>query len=587
MKKHIEQLMQKMSERHYNAYVVFTSDDHGSEYVEDHFKARAFFSDFTGSAGTLVVTKDGGYLWTDGRYFLQASRQLKSSGCSLMKDGEAGVPSVIEFLKSLGEEITIAFDFTTATTSFVTALSKVMPKAKLVDDGKIVDEIWTDRPSLPASQAYIIPFEQAGASVKDKLASLLAETKKAGCDFALVSSLDDVAWLFNLRGADIIYNPVNYAYALVGEGHFILYIDESKLSEEIRTKFALDGIVIRPYLAVYDDVKALACKVLIDEGKTNYALSLAIKDKKVANVFPTTMAKAIKNEVEIANTKKAQLEDSVAMVKFMKWLKENVGKVKMTEISVADKLEAFRRESKLFKDLSFDTICGYMGNGAIIHYSATEETNAEVLAKGLLLVDSGAQYLYGTTDITRTFALGDLTDDCRHDFTLVLKSHIALATAVFPERTYGNALDLVTRAPMLKEGKSFRHGTGHGVGYLLNVHEGPHNISPRLAWLNHTSPMKEGMFVTDEPGYYIENAYGIRHENVLLCVKHSEGEYGVMLGFEPLTYVPFDLDAINADELSADEKAWLNAYHKAVFDKVSPLLDDEHKTYLAKITRAI
>ena len=569
-----------MNERGYDAYVVFTSDDHGSEYIEDHFKARAFFSGFTGSAGTLVVTKDSSALWTDGRYFLQAARQLIESGTVLMKDGEEGVPSVVDYLKALKDDVTIAFDFTLATSYFVEGLQKAAPNAKLVDDGNVIDEIWKDRPSLPASKAYIIPFAEAGESVRSKLDSLVKDTKAEGCDFALVSSLDDVAWLFNLRGDDIRYNPVNYAYALVGEGHSILYIDQTKLSEDIKTKFALDNIVIRPYLAVYDDVKAISGKVLVDESKTNYELSLAIKDKKVASVFPTTLKKAVKNEIEIANSKKAQLEDSVAMVKFQKWLKENVSKQEMDEISVADKLEAFRKESKKFVELSFDTICGYMANGAIIHYSATEETNTKVAPKGLLLVDSGGQYLYGTTDITRTFALGELSKEMRHDFTLVLKSHIALARAKFAENTFGITLDTIAREPLVKENKNFRHGTGHGVGYLLNVHEGPHNISPRMG--AHPAPLQAGMFVTDEPGIYVENEYGIRHENILLCVKDGEG-----LAFEPITLVPFDLDAINADELNADEKTWLNAYHKEVFDKVSPLLDDEHKEYLQKITRAI
>lgn len=574
-----------MNERGYDAYVILTNDDHGSEYIEDRFKAREFFSGFTGSAGTLVVTKDERRLWTDGRYFLQAAKQLKATDTTLMKDGEAGVPTVIEFLKTLGETPTIAFDFSTANAYFVGALLRALSNAKLVDDGKAVDEIWTNRPALPASKAYIIPFEEAGESVKNKLSALVEATKKEGCDFALVSSLDDVAWLFNLRGDDIRYNPVNYAYALVGEGHAVLYIDESKLSEDIRTKFELDGIAIRPYNSIYDDVKALSGKVLYDESKTNYALSLAIKNKKSSGVFPVALQKAVKNEVEIANSKKAQLEDAVAMVKFQKWLKENVGKMPMDEISVSDKLEAFRRESDKFVELSFDTICGYMANGAVIHYSATPETNAKVEPKGLLLVDSGAQYLYGTTDITRTFALGELTDDMKHDFTLVLKAHIALARAIFPTRTLGVALDLVTREPMLREGKSFRHGTGHGVGYLLNVHEGPHNVSPRMGV--HPAPLEEGMFVTDEPGIYIENGYGIRHENILLCKKLCDSDYGVLLGFEPITLVPFDLDAINVDELSLDEKAWLNAYHKTVFEKVSPLLDDEHKAYLKHVTREI
>ncbi len=587
MKERLEKLQQKMSERGYDAYVIFTSDDHGSEYIEDHFKARNFFSGFTGSAGTLVVTKHESHMWTDGRYFLQAARELKASGSILMKDGERGVPSVIEFLKSLGTAPTVAFDFSTASSFFVGALKHAIPDVKLVDDGKAVDEIWTDRPALPASKAYMLTDEAAGESVKSKLENLVKDTHAKGADFALVSSLDDVAWLFNLRGNDIRYNPVNYAYALVGEGHSILYIDSQKLSVDICKTLEGCGVTVRPYDAVYDDVKAITGKILVDEGKTNYALSLCINDKKAATIFPTTLRKAIKNAVEIENSKKAQLEDSVAMVKFMRWLKTNAGKMDMDEISVSDKLESFRKEGSSFVELSFDTICGYMENGAVIHYSATNETSKPVHAKGLLLVDSGGQYRYGTTDITRTFALGELTADMRHDFTLVLKAHIALASAVFGENTYGVLLDFLTREPLLKEGKNYRHGTGHGVGYLLNVHEGPQNIGTRLTRLEYTAPFEAGMFVTDEPGIYIENGYGIRHENMLLCKKLRESEYGVLLGFEPITLVPFDLDAINADELTVDEKAWLNDYHKTVFEKVSPLLDSEHKEYLRLATRAI
>ncbi|MBQ9276043.1 MAG: aminopeptidase P family protein [Clostridia bacterium] len=585
MKERISKLQQIMKARGYDAYIVFTNDDHGSEYIEDHFKAREFFSGFTGSAGTLVVTKSESRMWTDGRYFLQAARELQASGSILMKMGEKDVPTVNEYLKALKSAPKIAFDFHMADSFFVGGLKESIPDAELIDDGKVIDEIWLDRPSVPATKAFLIPDEDAGESIKSKLENLVSDTKKEGCDFALVTALDDIAWLFNLRGNDILYNPVNYAFALVGEGHYILYIDSEKLSKDIQTTFAKEDIVARPYLAIYDDLKAISGKVLYDEASTNYALSLVIKDKKASLHFPTTLRKAVKNKVEIAHSKKAQLEDSVAMVKFMRWLKTNVGKIKMNEISISDKLEGFRKEGASFVELSFDTICGYQEHGAVIHYSATPETNKEVFAKGLLLVDSGGQYRYGTTDITRTFALGELTDDMRHDFTLVLKSHIALASVVFSARTFGNALDLITREPMLKEGKSYRHGTGHGVGYMLNVHEGPQSVSN---WVSkYAVPFQEGMFVTDEPGIYIENAYGVRHENMLLCVKNEDTEYGTTLRFEPITLVPFDLDAINADELTADEKAWLNDYHKTVFEKVSPLLDDEHREYLRHATRAI
>ena len=386
----------------------------------------------------------------------------------------------------------------------------------------------------------------------------------------------------------MLYNPVNYAYALVGEGHFILYIDEAKLSEEIQTKFALDGIVLRPYLAIYDDLKAISGKVLFDERKTNYALYLAIKDKKSIPVFPTTLWKAIKNETEIANTKNAQLEDAVAMVKFQKWLKENVGKIQMDEISVADKLEAFRRESDKFIELSFDTICGYMANGAVIHYSATPETNERIFAKGLLLVDSGAQYRYGTTDITRTFALGELTPEMRHDFTLVLKAHIALSSATFKDGTLGTALDEITRALLKAEDKDYMHGTGHGVGHYLNVHEDPNGFSWDRSYMDTAMPaFEEGMLTSDEPGYYEEGAFGIRHESLLLCLCGEETEFGQFMEFENVTMVPIDLEGVVPEQMQPEEIEYLNRYHQTVFEKIGPLLNEEEREWLREATRAV
>lgn len=585
MKEHIEKLQKYVVEQGIDAYVVFTNDDHGSEYVVDHFKTRAFLSGFTGSAGTLVVTKDGSYLWTDGRYFLQASTQLKLTDTKLMKMGEPDCPEIAKFIADLADAPTVAFDFKTATVEFVEYLKNVCPSVKLVDDGAIIDSVWTDRPSIECTTAYYLDDKVSGESVASKLANLREDTKRQGCNVALVSSLDDFAWLFNLRGNDIEYNPVNYAYAIVSQTETAVFIDTRKIDDKIAKVFKQNNVKTFEYDQVYEYAKSIKDVVLVDKDKTNYALFSCIESAKETALFPTTSRKACKNPVEIRNIRKAHVEDGVAMVKFMRYLKENVGKVQMSEISLADTLEAFRRESKNFVELSFDTICGYALNGAIVHYSATPETNKQVDKKGLLLVDSGAQYRYGTTDITRTFGLGKLTKEEKRAFTLVLKSHIALACAVFPSGTPGARLDAIAREPMYEYGMDFKHGTGHGVGYLLNVHEGPQNISPRATTWKYA--LYPGMITSNEPGYYKEGAFGIRHENLVLTVEKEKTEYGTFCAFETITLVPFDLDCIDAKLLSDSEKEWLNSYHKKVRAKLSKHLTGKDLRFLEKATREI
>lgn len=437
MKRDIEQLQEYVRNGGIDAYIVFTSDDHGSEYVVDHFKTRAFLCGFTGSAGTLVVTRDGAYLWTDGRYFIQAAEQLKATDTVLMKAGEEGVPSIFEFVKKLSDTPKIAFDFTTATVEFVEIMKKGVKGVELVDCGEVIDRIWQDRPEVAPTKAWFLPDNATGESVRSKIENLQKDIEKQGCEYALVSSLDDIAWLFNMRGSDIEYNPVNYAYAIVSKDGATLFIDERKLDAKCKKILAKNDINTLPYSDVYGVASQIEGRVLVDKEKTNYALFSLIKNVKETDSFPTTVRKAIKNAVEIKNMKKAHVEDGVAVLKFMRYLKENAGKDVMSEISLADKLEAFRRESKNFLDLSFDTICGYASNGAIVHYSATPETDKVVENKGLLLVDSGAQYRYGTTDITRTFAMGKVTNEEKRAFTIVLKSHIALARATFPKGMTG------------------------------------------------------------------------------------------------------------------------------------------------------
>lgn len=585
MKQDIIRLQEFVKEGGIDAYIVFTSDDHGSECVVDHFKTRAFLCGFTGSAGTLVVTKDGAYLWTDGRYFIQAAEQLKATDTVLMKAREEGVPTIFEFVKKLSSTPKIAFDFTTATVEFVEALKKNVKGVELVDCGDIIDRIWQNRPEVEPTKAWFLPSGAAGESIKDKIENLQKDIEKQNCEYALVSSLDDIAWLFNMRGSDIAYNPVNYAYAIVSKDGATLFMDERKLDAKCKKVLAENKISVLPYGEVYGVVAAIEGQVLIDKEKTNYALFSRIKNAKETESFPTTVRKAIKNAVEIRNMKKAHVEDGVAMLKFMRYLKERAGKEHMSEISLADKLENFRRESKNFLDLSFDTICGYASDGAIVHYSATPETDKTVENKGLLLVDSGAQYRYGTTDITRTFATGKVTSEEKRAFTIVLKSHIALARAVFPKGTTGSRLDMISRAPMYDFGMDFKHGTGHGVGYLLNVHEGPQNISlrsytPRFAVL-------PGMVTSNEPGFYQEGKFGIRHENLVLCVEKEKNEYGTFCAFETITLVPFDLDAIDVKLLDDGERAWLNAYHKRVREIIGKHLVGKDLKFLEKATREI
>lgn len=581
----ISKIQEYIKQNGISAYIVFTSDDHGSEYIVDHFKTREFLCGFTGSAGTLVITQDDSYLFTDGRYFIQAEEQLKGGQTKLMKIGEKGYPTLYELIAKLGSNIKVAFDFSTATVGFVEVLKNSTINIELVNDSGIIDEVWTQRPSIEPTKAYMLSDKIAGESVDSKLQGLRCDIDRLKCDYALVASLDDIAWLFNLRGDDIEYNPVNYAYALVGKEDAILFIDDRKLDKNILKMLSENNVQVLGYDTVYSYLDPIDGTILIDKSKTNYALYSCIKHAKEVDVFPTTAKKAIKNAVEIKNMRQAHVWDGVAMIKFMRYLKERANKEEMSEISLADKLEAFRRENKHFVELSFDTICGYASNGAIVHYSATPQTNKKVENCGLLLVDSGAQYRYGTTDITRTFAMGKITREEKRAFTLVLKSHIALAMAVFPQGTPGASLDAIARDPLYKRGLDFKHGTGHGVGYLLNVHEGPQSISPRASLKKYG--ILPGMITSNEPGYYKEGAFGIRHENLVLCVEDKQTDCGNFCRFETITLAPFDLDAIDVKLLTYDEKRWLNNYHATVYKKLKNHLGGGDLRFLAKATRKI
>lgn len=570
MRKELTDLRKKMQEYGIDCYIVPTTDFHGSEYVNPYFRCRKFVSGFTGSAGTLIVTKDDARLWTDGRYFIQAAMQLEGSGIQLMKMREPDVPTIDEYLDALSPQC-LGFDgrVVSAAQAFDWA-----ERFNLKTDVDLVDLIWEDRPSIVPSEIYTLPEKVTGESSQSKIERLRAAFQGEGADYHLIASLEEIAWLYNKRGSDIPDVPVFFAYALIGPDFDRLYCKDD-------------------YDKVYDDLADLPPgSILIDDTIVNYSLIQAIPDNVdiITGHDPVILMKALKNNAEITSTKAAHLRDGAAMVNFIYWIKSNIGKKPMTEISASDYLENCRRAQDGFISLSFDTISGYAENGAIVHYCATPETNKELLPNGFLLVDSGAHYCDGTTDITRTIALGPLTDEMKYHYTLVLRSHIQLALCRFTAGRTGFEIDKVARKPLHDAGLDYNHGTGHGVGHILSVHEDPQNISPR----DGSSPILPGMITSNEPGYYLEGHYGIRLENEILChdrfdlfghssTPASDGKYG----FETITFCPFERDAIDADMLLDEERRWLNDYHQAVYDKISPLVNEDVRSWLKEATAAI
>lgn len=587
-KERIQQLVSILKEKNLYGYLVFSSDYHSSEYIVDYFKACAFLSGFTGSAGTLLVTIRGSYLWTDGRYFIQAEQQLKESGVQLMKMGEVKTPTLIEFLKQdMQENEQLAFDAKVATYQFVKNLKQEIKGISLKLDEDLVSLIWKDRPSLPLQPIVELKENLTGESIASKLEKV--RTCMKDIQYHLLSSLDDIAYLFNLRGKDIPYNPVFLSYALISHSKAYLFIDEQKVSLEIKQSLEAQGVTLLPYEKIYSVLKTLTGSILLDPNKINYALYVCI-DKSV-KIFksenPTTLMKAIKNPVEIENTKRIHLQDGVAFCKFMIAFKKQMKNQTSSELQAQDLLESFRKEQKDYLEPSFSTICAYQENAAMMHYSATLQSNKTIRNEGLLLIDSGGQYLGGTTDITRTLVLGSLSKEAKYHFTLALKSHIALASVCFLRGCRGISLDILARKPLWDVGLDYKCGTGHGVGYMLNVHEGPnsfrYNMNPNFI----SAELKEGMITTNEPGIYLENQYGIRHENEMLTVFSHQNEYGEFLKFEPITYVPFDIDGIDASLLTSQEKQWLNNYHQMVYEKISPYLNDQEKETFKEYTKEL
>ena len=551
-------------------YLVPTADFHQSEYVGAYFKVRAWLSGFTGSAGTLVVTRDHAYLWTDGRYFIQAGRELEDTGVTLMKMREEGVPTVDEFLEeNLPQGGCLGCDGRTISVSQGKAYADMMEKKQgcFLCQDDLGGKIWNDRPMMSREQAFLVDVKYVGRSREEKLADVRSIMRENRADIHLLSSLDDIAWLLNIRGNDIECNPVILSYVILTEKDVFFYVQEEAVSLEIRAELEKSGITMLPYYQVYEDVKKFADKdtVLLDEAVVNYALFENIPGgvKTVNCINPSKPMKAMKNEVERENVRAAHIKDAKAMCRFIYWLKQNVGKEEITEYSAAQKSFQFRAQDPDFLDLSFGTICAYGPNAAMCHYAPTEDACANVEPKGFFLIDSGGQYWQGTTDITRTIAVGELTQEQKEHFTLVLKGNIRLATAKFMYGMGGAHLDCLARGPLWERGLDFNHGTGHGVGFLLNVHEGPQNINWNSAIRpGGYVPLEEGVLISDEPGLYLEGRYGIRCENLLLCRKGEKNAYGQFMEFEVVTLVPFEREAILPELLGAEELAWLNAYHR-------------------------
>lgn len=586
----IEKLRQLMIKEGVTAYIVPTSDPHQSEYVADHYKARAWVSGFTGSAGTVVITRDEALLWTDGRYFIQAEQELEGSEFKLMKIGTPNTPGYMEWLKdNLKTGDKIAFDGKLLSQATVNKLEKTIddPSIKLVNNYDLIDEIWENRPSLPKGKIFIHEEKYTGLTVVDKLKNVRKKMKNRGAHYFLLGSLDDIAWLYNIRGSDIAYNPVVIAYGLVTMDQAYLFVDKDKINEEVQNFLEDAGVKIKEYNEVLEYVRQIPgdSQILLDENKINNWLYKAINRgcKIINQIDITTKLKAVKSHTELENQKNAYIKDGVALVKFLHWLDKNIGKVEITELSAAAKLEEFRREQDLFIEPSFETISAYGANAAMAHYAATEDSYAKLRAEGLYLVDSGGQYLDGTTDITRTVALGPVSKEERKDFTLTLKGHINLISARFLAGTRGSQLDILCRHPLWQAGLDYKHGTGHGVGYFLNVHEGPH----RIAAVSNDVPLKKGMVVSIEPGVYKAGKHGIRIENIVVVDEDIKTESGQFFKFEVLSFVPIDLACIDKSMLTKDEKQWINKYHSHVFDKISPYLNKEERAWLEKKTKAI
>ena len=584
----LEALRRLMRARGIDAYLVLTDDYHASEYVGDYFKSRAYLSGFTGSAGTLVVTAAEAGLWTDGRYFLQAAEQLQGSGIALRKMGEdVTIPAYLKTVLSSGQ--CLGYDGRTVRTGYAAQLKNALQQQDIRFDetADLVSELWTDRPPFPAAPVWELPTVYTGKSRSEKLAELRRAMADAGADCHLLAALDDIAWLFNLRGGDVPYNPVFMAYALLTPQETVLYAAPAAFSADLTAALGKDGITLRPYGQIYTDLAALphGSRVLLDEDAVNVALCRALPQGVtiVALTNPTTLCKAQKTPAEQENMRLAHIYDGVALTKLLCWL--HTQPLSVTELAIADKLESLRAACPDYLGQSFAPIIAAGAHGAIIHYEPTEASNTPLVNNSFLLMDTGAQYWQGTTDVTRTVAIGTLSDEQKTHYTAVLRGHLALAAAHFKHGCTGVNLDCLARAPLWELGLDYNHGTGHGVGYLLNVHEGPQGI--RLRDQNGGAVLEEGMILSDEPGVYFENRYGIRLENLLLCRKAEKTDHGQFMAFDTLTMVPFDRRAIDPAQMTQQELTLLNRYHAAVYQAISPHLTAEERIWLYEATQPL
>lgn len=587
----ISKLRKVMKERGIFAYIIPSADYHQSEYVGEFFKGREFISGFTGSAGTVVITEEKAILWTDGRYFLQADKELAGTCVELYKMGQEGVPTTFEYIeKEVPAGSKIGFDGRAISALMGKDLEENLAKKDVTIsyEGDLLDEVWENRPVLSDAKAFLLDVKYSGEDFKSKIDRVREAMKAVGATTHILTSLDDIAWLFNIRGGDVAYNPVVLSYAVVTLEKATLFVDENKLNEDILNSFDGELVEVKGYFEIDEFVKTIEKEevVLVDNNKISYTILKNIPEgvKVVSAINPTTIFKAQKNEVEIENTRNAHIRDGVAVAKFMYWLKNNIGKIEITEISAAEKLTELRKEQGNFIEPSFASIAGYKENGAIVHYSATEESNKTLQPEGLFLLDSGGQYFDGTTDITRTFALGNITEEEKSHFTSVCRAMVRLSQAKFLYGVNGYYLDILARGILWEQGLNYNHGTGHGVGHVLNVHEGPNGV--RCDNRN-SATLEEGMITTNEPGFYKAGSHGIRIENEMLCKKGVKNEFGQFMEFEPLTIAPIDLDAIDATLMKDDEKEYLNTYHKHVFNTLSPFLTEEEAAWLKEYTRAI
>lgn len=589
----LEKLREVMRREHLSAFIFPSTDAHQSEYVADHWQGRAWISGFNGSAGTAVVTMRSAALWTDSRYFIAAEEQLRDTEFQLMKLKVEGTPTISDWIASElsqneDECREVGLDGMVNSYNDTMALISDLRKAGGITVRTNFDplgQIWMNRPAIPENPVEIQSLNFAGETVDDKIQRIRKALREHHADGILVSALDDIAWTLNLRGTDVHCNPVFVSYLLISSDQVSLFVNPKKISSEVKAYLDEHGISLFDYNQVEEGLESYAdYNILLDGDETSFCLWKSVKCQEIiAAKSPIPVMKAVKNATEIEGYHRAMLRDGVAMVKFLKWLKPAVEAGGQTEMSIGKKLTSLRAEQNLFRDISFDTIAGYQAHGAIVHYEATPETDAPLLPEGLILIDSGAQYQDGTTDITRTIALGPVTEEMKHIYTLVLKGHIQLELTKFPDGASGTQIDALSRECMWREGYNFLHGTGHGVGSYLNVHEGPHQI--RMEWK--PTPLRAGMTVTDEPGLYLKGKFGVRIENTLLIKDFVETTFGKFLQMESLTLCPIDTAPIDVDMLLLEEVEWLNAYHREVFDKLSPYLEDEEVGWLAKATKPL